>query len=120
MQKGRGLLELIFVVLIVGIIAGVFAVSLARNLDEARTCAMGNQLTNLRKSLELYMMLEGRYPEDFKGLNKRQKVLLGEDSLYGRRYLEFQIQDEEGYPVDPYGRRFIYNNKTGKIERSIK
>lgn len=61
-------------------------------------------------------MLEGSYPVDLRELS-RKYVTIKEDSLYGRKYLEFQSQDKEGYPVDPYGYRFIYNSKDGSIKR---
>ncbi len=115
MQDGRSLLELIFVILIVGIVAGIFSMFLIMNLKEARGVALENQLTNLKYSLELYVILEGQYPKDLRELNTRCTVVK-DDNLYGRRYLELQAQDKEGYPVDPYGRRFIYDTSTGKIE----
>ena len=60
------------------------------------------------------MVLEGQYPEDLRELNKKCKASK-QDSIYGRNYLEYQAQDEGGYPVDPYGRRFIYDVQKGKI-----
>lgn len=116
MHKGRGLLELIFVILMVSIIAGLFPIYLIKNLNEARSVALENQLTNIRYSLELYRMLEGSYPVDLRELN-RKYVTIKEDSLYGRKYLELQSQDKEGNPIDPYGRRFIYNSKDGSIKK---
>ena len=119
MQYGRGILELIFIILIIGLIAGIFSGYLIKNLDEAREVALENQLTNLKYSLELYMVLEGSYPEDIRELNKKYRTVK-ESTLYGKRYLEGEAQDKEGYPIDPYGHRFIYNSKTGKIEGGTK
>jgi len=115
MHKGRGLLELIFVILMVCIIAGLFPIYLIKNLNEARSVALENQLTNLKYSLELYRMMEGSYPVDLRELSKK-RIAIKEDSLYGRKYLELQSQDKEGYPVDPYGRRFRYDSKDGSIK----
>ncbi len=113
-NSGRGLIEIIFTIVVVLILYGVFANQWIITLGEARSVALENQLTNLKYSLELYRILEDRYPEDLKELNKKY-IGPGEDSLYGRKYLEGERQDEEGYPVDPYGRKFIYDNITGKI-----
>ncbi len=113
---GRGLIELIFSITIIFILYAVFARHWIVNLEEARKVTMKNELTNLRYSLQLYRMFEGRYPEDLRQLNTSRVSIIKEDSLYGRRYLELQSQDEQGYPVDPYGRRFIYNNKLGTIK----
>ncbi|MBU1061361.1 MAG: type II secretion system protein GspG [Candidatus Omnitrophica bacterium] len=113
-NKGRGLIDFIFSIVIIFILSGIFTVYWVLNLREARSVALENQLTNLKYSLELYRILEGQYPQDLRDLNKKCKAS-EEDSLCGKSYLEHQMQDKEGYPVDPYSRRFIYDNKTGKI-----
>jgi len=115
-NSGRGLIETISSIVAILVICGMFAVAWLGHLKEAREVTSENQLTNLKYSLELYMILEGCYPEDLSELNKRCK-LWAEDSLYSRRYLELQGLDMQGYPVDPYGRRFIYDNKTGRIKK---
>ncbi len=118
-NSGRSLIELIFTIVVVFVLYGVFVNQWIVTLQEARSVALENQLTNLKYSLHLYKILEKDYPEDLKELNKRY-IGIKEDSLYGRRYLEFQFQDKEGYPVDPYGRRFKYDSNTGKIKRGNK
>lgn len=115
-NSGRGLIEIIFIIVVVFVLYGVFVNQWIVTLQEARSVALENQLTNLKYSLHLYKILERDYPEDLRELNKRY-IGIKEDSLYGRRYLELQFQDKEGYPVDLYGRRFKYDSKTGKIER---
>lgn len=114
-NSGRGLIEIIFTIVVVLVLYGVFANRWIVTLREARSVAIENQLTNLKYSLELYRILEGGYPEDLRELNKKY-IELSEDSLYGRKYLEAQLQDETDYPVDPYGRRFIYDIKTGEVK----
>lgn len=114
-NSGRGLIEIILTIVVVLVLYGVFANKWIVTLEEARSVALENQLTNLKYSLELYRILEDRYPEDLKELNKKY-IGFREDSLYGRKYLKEQWQDKDGYPVDPYGRKFIYDNKTGMIE----
>lgn len=116
MEKGRGLAELLFSLTIIFILSGVFVGYWLVNIREARRVGAENQLTNLRYSLELYKMLEGRYPEDLRELS-RKYVTIKEDSLYGRRYLESQSHDEDGYPVDLHGHRFVYDNKTGTLKK---
>jgi len=115
-NSGRSLIEIVFSIAIIIVIFGVFAGYWIKTLEESREVVLENQLTNLKYSLELYMMLEGQYPKDLRELSKRY-VGVKENKLYGRRYLEHQVQDEEGYPIGPYGRRFIYDKKTGKVKR---
>ena len=114
-DKGRSLIELVFSITVTLILYAMFARHWIVNLGEAREVALENTLTNLKYSLELYSIIEGQYPKDLKELNKTFTAAR-EDSLYGRKYLELQSQDEEGYPVDPYGRKLIYDEKTGKIK----
>lgn len=118
-NTGRSLIDAIFSITIILVFLGVFATYCIINIEEARSVALENGLTNLRNSLELYIILEGRYPEDLRELD-RGYLAIKENNLYGRKYLELQAQDEQGYPIDPYGRRFIYDSKTGKVEGGIK
>ncbi len=115
-NKGRGLIEVVFSIVVVLILYGVFAKYWIINLGETRKVTLENQLTNLKYSLELYKILEEVYPKDLRVLNKKS-ISIKEDSLYGRKYLDSHSQDKEGYPVDPYGHRFIYDNETGKVKR---
>ncbi len=108
-----------FSIAIIVIFLGVFVGYWGKTLEESREVTLENQLTNLKYSLELYMILEGEYPKDLRELNNRY-IRVRENKLYGRRYLEHQVQDEEGNPIDPYGHRFIYNRKTGKVKRGTK
>ncbi|MFC1666761.1 hypothetical protein ACFL0P_02650 [Candidatus Omnitrophota bacterium] len=118
-NKGRGLIETIFSILILLGISGIFIKYGIINLKEAQEVALENQLTNIKTSVELYKALEGHYPEDLRELNKECKVIK-EDSLYDKEYLEFQTLDKEGYPICPNGHRFIYNNKTGEVKRRMR
>lgn len=113
---GRGLIDIIISISIILVLGSIFTGYLVRNLEEARNAALENQLTNLKYSVNLYSILEGRYPDDLRDLSKNCKARK-KDSLYGNKYLEHQNRDKEGYPIDPYGRRFIYDRKTGMIKR---
>lgn len=118
-HAGRGLIDGIFSIIVIFVVFGIFAGYLARHVDEARSVALENELTNLKNSLQLYMIMEGRYPEDLRELNKKRNVL-GHSALYGKKYLELQAQDKEDYPIDPYGHRFIYDSKSGRVERGMR
>ena len=110
----KKLIDIICAVTIIFVLYGVFAGYSLRNMEEARKAALRNQLTNLRYSIELYKALEGSYPGDLRILG-RGYIRLKDSRLYGRKYLELQPQDKEGYPIDPYGKRFIYDSGSGKV-----
>lgn len=110
------LIDIVCSITIILVLYGVFAGYFLINIDEAKKAALINQLTNLKYSIELYKALEGSYPRDLRILN-RAYINLKDTKLYGRKYLELQPEDKEGYPVDPYGQRFIYDSRSGKIAR---
>ncbi len=82
-SSGRGLIDTIFTIAVILILFGIFAGACFTDLNRAREAALENQLTNLRYSLDLYVMLEGSYPGGLRELNRRC-ILLKEDSLYGK------------------------------------
>ena len=118
-KLGRSLIEITFTVLVIFIISAVFTRYWIVNLKEAREVTLENQLTNIKLSLELYMILEGRHPEDLRELDKKYKLKI-DDSIYERRYLDDQFFDEGRYPVDPYGHRFLYDSKTASVKKGGK
>ncbi len=115
-NTGSTLIENLIVVALVFVLIGIFGARMGVYVQEARESALNNQLTNIKNSLELYKALKGGYPSDLRQLNK-PLISLNEDSFYGRKFLEHQTLDTEGYPIDPFGNRYIYDNETGKVGR---
>lgn len=67
-QAGFTLLELLVVLAIIGLLAGLVAPRVIRYLGGARTQAAEVQLRSIAQALELYRLDVGRYPTQAEGL----------------------------------------------------
>lgn len=73
-------------------------------------------LNQIRKGVELYVLLQGHFPADLKSLvHARYVVPIRDDTFFSDDYLRAQAVDAEGYPVDPFGARYRYDPKEGKL-----
>ena len=90
--KGFTLIEIMVVVLIMGLLAGLIGVNVVRYLDESRVKAAAAQIKSLEEALELYRMETGAYPTTNEGLS----VLVG-------KFLK-----AEKLPKDPWGLDYYY------------
>jgi type II secretion system protein G len=62
-QGGFTLIELMVVVLIVGLLAGIAVPRLAKAWDDAKASACQANMKQIEAALELYYFEEGKYPE---------------------------------------------------------
>ncbi|MEO5657583.1 MAG: hypothetical protein ABIO65_04135 [Nitrospiria bacterium] len=107
-------------VLVVGLAAAMMTYFdyLAR---QARETALRMGLGNIRMSVRLYQALKERYPKDVKELLTTGYVIPAkEDTIFSDRYLDAQALDADGYPVDPFGHRYEYDPRQGRVSSSTK
>ncbi len=105
-------------VLVVGL-AAVMMTYLDHLTHEARETALRMGLGNIRMSVRLYHALNERYPKDVKELlTTRYLIPTKEDTIFSDRYLDAQALDADGYPVDPFGHRYEYDPKQGRVASS--
>lgn len=99
-RKARGLtlLEILVVVAILGLIAGVVSVSVFGQMAEAQIDLTKTQVKNIGDALEIYKMKIGKYPNSAEGLN----ALASPPN--NRRPMMDKI------PKDPWGESYIYTN----------
>ncbi len=74
------------------------------------------ELRNIRIALNIYKGFNGKYPDDIQELV--EKEIYGTKfihEIYRRPYLEHQRLDKEGFPVDPWNNRFIYDSLKGEV-----
>jgi hypothetical protein len=72
-------------------------------------------------SIQLYHMLNGRYPADLKELlTKRFLMPTKEGTIFSDQYLKSRALDQNGYPVDPFGQRYLYNPALGRVTSSTR
>ena len=110
------LIELVFVISLISTLMGSFAFSVINAIMAAKEAAFQNELSNWRHAVELYRALNGSYPQDLRELiGKEYTYGVVQRSLNIARYIAVYRLDKEGFPLDPFGRRYIYNSYTGEV-----
>jgi len=105
-QNGFTLIEILVVLLILSILAGVVGVSVLRHPGEAKMTAARLQVKNFKNALQLYRMEQGRYPSQEQGLD----ALCRQPSIppVPERYPENGYLESRQAPLDPWGRPYQY------------
>jgi type II secretory pathway pseudopilin PulG len=108
---------------IIGILAGIFIAKLERVTREARDTALRSELSNLRTSIMLFKLMNGRYPANLLELREKKVLLparVGADrytwSVIDERYLMAHAVDNRGNVLDPFGYPFAYDPRTGNVK----
>lgn len=87
------LIEIMVVVLIIGLLAGLVGINVVRYFERAREKTAKTQLNMIEQALELYKMEQGRYPTTDEGIS----VLIKGGYLKGKES-----------PRDPWGSDYYY------------
>lgn len=111
-QSGFTLLEMIVVLVIIGLLAGLVGPNLFRQADRAKTQTAGTQVAMLRGSIHTYRLDVGRLPTEEEGLavllNKPANSEIGE--FWEGPYVDGEV------PNDPWNRPYIYQLRPSKTE----
>jgi len=106
------------------LIAGMMAVLMIyyqRTIQEAKETALRTGLASIRLSIQLYHVLNGRYPKDLPELlTKRFLMPTKEGTIFSDQYLKAQALDPSGYLIDPFGQRYQYNPVLGRVTSSTR
>jgi len=105
-EKGFTLIELMVVIVILGILAGLIVPRIMGRPDEARRAKARIQLESLETALKLYKLDNGNYPSTEQGLNALVEPPTVGTSLKNWRqggYLE-----KGKVPKDPWDNDFVY------------
>jgi len=70
-----------------------------------------SELKAVRTSIELYLTLNKSYPENLKVLTTSDYSLGAKRS----KYLAGVTVDKDDFPVDPWGKRFMYDSQDGRV-----
>jgi len=105
-QRGFTLIEIMVVVVILGILAGIVVPRLLERPEEARRTKAAVQIRNIEEALGLFKLDNGFYPATEQGL----KALV-EKPVNGRIPNRYR---DGGYikkvPEDPWGQPYLYLN----------
>ncbi|MDB5991337.1 MAG: ral secretion pathway protein [Herbaspirillum sp.] len=100
---GFTLLELLIVILIIGLLAGIVTPRYFDQLGKSNTKIARAQIYALGKVLDQYRLDTGHYPTTEQGLQALSAKVDNEDKWQGP-YLE------QAVPADPWGRDYIYKS----------
>lgn len=111
-RAGLTLIELIVVLIVIGLLAGLVAPQILGRVSEARSTTAKAQIELLGVALENYRLDNGAYPSTAQGLGALRAKPSGSPSAANWRgpYVRKAI------PADPWGRPYIYESP-GTIDR---
>lgn len=105
-RAGFTLLEILVVVMIIAILAGIVGVNVLRRPGEARVSAARMQLKQLKHAVELYRIDQGRPPTQAQGL----EALVAKPTVepIPQNYPRDGYLDSRTVPLDPWNHEYIY------------
>ncbi len=103
-NRGFTLIEIMVVLIIIGLLAGIVVPKLMGRTEEAKRTKAAVQIKNLQSAIDLYRLDNGIYPGTEQGLQSLvEKPTIGE---MPRQW------NEGGYmnkiPKDPWGNNYVY------------
>jgi len=104
-ESGFTLVELMVVIVLIGLLAGVVSVSVFGVLKEGYNTTASGQIKEIEKAIEMFYLATGRRPDDLEQL------------------LEPVGNYDEGFmseiPTDPWGNEYIYDPSGGTKKKYI-
>ncbi len=102
-QSGFSLIELLVVLVIMGMLAGLVGPRIFGNVDKAKVKTADTQVKMLKGSLQTYRLDVGSYPSTADGLNALVHKPQAKTSAYWQGpYLDDTV------PLDPWGKPYHY------------
>ncbi len=104
--RGFTLIELMVVVVILGILAGLIIPKIMGKPEEAKKLKARMQIEQLEQSLKLYYLDNGEYPTTEQGLNALVEKPATEP--VPKRWKEGGYLEKKKIPADPWDNPFVY------------
>jgi general secretion pathway protein G len=108
-SSGFTLLELLVVIVIIGLLAGIVAPRYFENIGKSKVQVTRAQMSALEKALEQYRLEVGTFPQPEQGLEALVAQPTGVTAWQGP-YLKKAV------PLDPWGHAYIYKLSDTKGE----
>ncbi|CAE6904040.1 Type II secretion system core protein G [Pseudomonas marincola] len=101
--QGFTLLELLVVLVVLGLLAGIVAPKYFSQLGRSEVKVAKTQIEGLGKALDIYRLETGHYPTTEQGL-AALNVAPSDEPKWAGPYLH------KGIPQDPWGRDYVYRS----------
>jgi competence protein ComGC len=126
--KGLTIIDALISLCLIGVLVGVIVPHYLRLAHEAQETALTMELSNIRRSIGLFRMLNERNPASLNELIEKNVMLpsrMGpgpfEDPIFlDEKYLVAQAQDTHGHLVDAFGNIYDYDPVRGQVKASTK
>ncbi len=105
-ESGFTLIELMVVVVILGILAGLVIPRIMERPGEAKQTKAKIQIESLETAIMLYKLDSGRYPETEQGLEAL--VQIPETGIIPTKWRQGGYLEKGKLPQDPWGNSFVY------------
>lgn len=102
-ERGFTLVEIMVVVIILGLLAGLVSVRVFSYLNEAKVNKAKADLQTISNALELYRLDNGTYPSTEEGLRA-----LIEKTESGVNWRDGGYLSKKSIPKDPWGEEYVY------------
>jgi general secretion pathway protein G len=96
-EKGFSLIELIVVMVILALLAGIVGYKYTRQIGQSKSQAAKIQIEKLHGALQMYLLDVGRYPDNLESLTQNPGI-----EAWNGPYLEKEL------PKDPWGKTYQY------------
>ena len=111
-RKGFSLIEIMIVIIILGLLAGLVLPKLMGQADKAKKKIVCIQMHSLKDSLKNFKLDNGVYPTTEEGLNA---LLKNPDPEKYKGYSKGGYLDGKA-PLDPWKNPYVYINEDGQID----
>ena len=126
-RKGLTVIDAAITICLIGVLIGIVIPKYQRMAHEAQEAALKMELSNIRTSIQLFRMLNGRYPNSLNELIEKKVMLparIGSDPYTGpildQKYLMLNAVDEKGNILDAFGNPFLYDLFRGEVRTTTK
>ena len=114
-EKGSGIVESMLVLIVISILVVVVMDRYETIVEEAKKVALKSELNNIRQSILVFKIKNGRYPESLKELVTARFIVPYKDDVITAKYLEPYSLDKDKNILDSFDMPFAYDPATGRV-----